>query len=157
MYQSSHYRLVLTLSATDGERVGDVAGQTNMQRAAEAFVMRLGCRVGQYTVGMVKFPTQWYHAAFHSITGLLTYKAYVDTWKEANRNKVFLDTNVLGSLTDQCWGTHQCCIHDRGISPWEPLTGRYTVGEMLHNSGLHRPAGLLSSHTPVQTYTQIHS
>lgn len=73
------YYVVLTFRTADVEWVGDVAGQTNMQRAAETFVMRLGCRVGQYTVGVVELPAQWYHAALHPITRLLTYKACVDT------------------------------------------------------------------------------
>lgn len=33
---------MLTFSAADVERVGDVAGQTHVQGAAEAFVVRLG-------------------------------------------------------------------------------------------------------------------
>ncbi len=59
-----------------------MARQTDMQRAAETLVMWLGGRVGQYTVGVVKLPTQWYHAALHSITRFLTHKAHVDTCKQ---------------------------------------------------------------------------
>lgn len=67
--------LELTFRAADVERVGDVAGQTHVQRAAGAFGMRLGSREGQYTVGVVELPAKWYHAALHIITRLLTYKA----------------------------------------------------------------------------------
>lgn len=68
-----------TFRVADVERVGDVAGQAHMQRAADAFVMRHCGRVGQYTVGMVELPTQWYHAALHATARLLTHKACVDT------------------------------------------------------------------------------
>lgn len=56
-------------------RVGDVAGQAHMQRAAEALVMGLCRREGRNTVAVVELPTQWYHAALHPVTGLLTHKA----------------------------------------------------------------------------------
>lgn len=149
----------------DVERVGDVAGQTHMQRAAEALVMWLCGWEGQYTVGVVELPTQWYHAALYPITRLLTHKACVDTWK---KQKGFLNSDVLGHTFYPQWQTafspvsdtrhtHQCCIHDRGTFPWEPLTGQYTAGERLHNSGPHTTASLLSSHTPAQTYKQIQS
>lgn len=60
-------------------RVGDVAGQAHMQRAAEALVMGLCRREGRNTVAVVELPTQWNHAALHPVTGLLTHKAGVDT------------------------------------------------------------------------------
>lgn len=72
-------KLELTFRAADVERVGDVAGQTHVQRAAEAFVVRLCGRVRQYTVGVVELPTQWNHAALYPITRLLTHEARVDT------------------------------------------------------------------------------
>lgn len=58
--------------------VGDVAGQTHMQRAAEALVVRLRGREGQNTVGVVELPTQRNHAALHPATRLLAHKAVVD-------------------------------------------------------------------------------
>lgn len=152
----------LTFRATDVERVGDVAGQTHMQRAAEGFVVLLGGRVRHYAVCVVELPTQCYHAALYFIIRLLTHKAGVDTWKgkktitnicwSVGKDRYFMSGHRLGSLSDtRC--THQLCIHDRGTSPWEPLTGQYTAGERLHNSVRHTPAGLPSSHTPAQTHT----
>lgn len=74
--------------------------------------------------------------------------------KQYVRTRVSWSVVALSLMSDtRC--THQCCIRYRGIFPSERLTGQYTAGERLHNSGRHTPAGLLSSHTPAQTYTQI--
>lgn len=56
-----------------------MTGQTHMQRAAEAFVMWLGGREGQYAVGVVELPTQRNHAALYPVTRLLAHEACVDT------------------------------------------------------------------------------
>lgn len=147
----------LTFRATDVERVGDVAGQTHVQRAAEAFVMWLGRWVHQYAVCVVELPTQWYDAALYPIIRLLTHKACVDTWKQQVHFLKCVRTHFMNSDDSDSRCTHQRCIHDRGISPWEPLTGQYTAGERLRNSGRHTPAGLLSSHTPAQTHNEKHA
>lgn len=63
-------------------RVGDVAGQADVQRAAEALVMGLRRREGRNAVAVVELPTQWDHAALHPVTGLLTHKAGVNTWRQ---------------------------------------------------------------------------
>lgn len=63
------------------EGVGDVAGQTDVQRAAEAFVVRLRGREGLNTVGVVELPTQRYHATFHAVARRLAHKTVVDACK----------------------------------------------------------------------------
>lgn len=138
----------------DVERVGDVAGQTHVQGTAEALVMWLRGWEGHDAVSVVELPTQRYHAALYTIIRLLTHKARVDTW---NLKKTFLSPHILRELIcpQPCARqTHQCCIHDRGTFPWEPLTGQCTADERLRNSGPHTPAGLLSFHTPAQTFKQ---
>lgn len=56
-----------------------MAGQTHMQRAAGAFVVRLCGGVRQYTVVVVELPTQRYDAALHPTAGRLAHKARVYT------------------------------------------------------------------------------
>lgn len=70
--------MALTFRAADVEGIGNVAGQAHMQGAAEAFVVRLGGRVGHYTVRVVEFPTKRDYAALHPISGLLTHEARVN-------------------------------------------------------------------------------
>lgn len=71
--------MTLTFRALDVERVGDVAGQTEVQGATEAFILGLRGRVGHDAVRVVELATQRDHASLHAITRLLTYEAHVNT------------------------------------------------------------------------------
>lgn len=50
-----------------------------MERAAEAFAVRLRGRECQYAVAVVELPAEWNNAALHPITRLLAHKARVHT------------------------------------------------------------------------------
>lgn len=58
-----------------------MAGQTDVQRAAEAFVVRLRGREGLNAVGVVELPAQRYHAALHAVARRLAHKTVVDACK----------------------------------------------------------------------------
>lgn len=93
------------------ERVGDVAGQTHMQRAAETLVMWLCGWEGQYTVGVIKLPTQRDHAALHPVTRLLTHEARVDAWKKQKTSQTHADGCFI--LTDSLGGGDPPDLHSR--------------------------------------------
>lgn len=58
-----------------------MARQTDVQRAAEAFVVRLRGRESLNAVGVVELPAQRYHATLYSVTRGLAHKTVVDTCK----------------------------------------------------------------------------
>lgn len=75
------------------EGVADVAGQTHVQRAAEALVVRLRGREGLNTVGVVELPAQRYHAALHPVTRRLAHETVVDAWKRKKGFEVLSEVN----------------------------------------------------------------
>lgn len=64
-----------------------MAGQTHVQRAAEALVVRLRGREGLNAVGVVELAAQRYHAALHPVTRRLAHKAVVDACKRETKKK----------------------------------------------------------------------
>lgn len=77
-----------TFGAAGVERIGDVAWQADMQRAAEALVMRLGGRIRHDAVRVVKLPTKGDDTALHSIIRLLTHKAVMNTWNKMKSMRI---------------------------------------------------------------------
>lgn len=103
------------------EGVGDVAGQTDVQWAAEAFVVRLRGREGLNTVGVVELPAQWYHAALHTVTRRLANKTVVDACKRRDVFRLCLKSTwaahlIFWLVTITRCGAHLCYIHHRGTS-----------------------------------------
>lgn len=104
VWSNKEIKAEFTFRAACIVRVGAVAGQTHMQGAAEAFVVRLCSWVRQYTVSMVGLPTQWYNAAFDPVTRLLTHKARVFTCK---RQRGFKERRSgSGKTSTICLPTH---------------------------------------------------
>ena len=58
--------------------VGDEAGETDVDRAAEASVNRCGRGKAGNTLSVVKLPTHRNHTAPYILTALFTHKAGVD-------------------------------------------------------------------------------
>lgn len=64
--------------------IGDEAGETSMDRAAEAPVHRYSWGVVGDALPVVKLPTHGNHTTAHILAAFLTHKAGVDAWE---RNK----------------------------------------------------------------------
>lgn len=72
--------------------IGDEAGETDVDGAAEASVHRCSWGVVGDTLAVVKLPTHWDHTAPHIFTALFTYKAGVDAWR---KNKHYVSHLVI--------------------------------------------------------------
>lgn len=70
-----------TFRCRDTGWVSSVAGDADVQGAAEAFVLNDGGWILPHTVFMVELSTQGKKAPFNILPTLLTYKASVDTWQ----------------------------------------------------------------------------
>lgn len=62
--------------------IGDEAGETDVDRAAEASVHRCSRGVVGDTLPMIKFATHRNHTASYILTALFTYKTGMDAWVE---------------------------------------------------------------------------
>lgn len=105
------------------EGVADMAGQTHVQRAAEALVVWLRGREGLNTVGVVELPAQRYHAALHPVTRRLAHETVVDACRRQKKSfEVLTEVNwgeahfILGLVPITRCDAHLCCIHRRRTS-----------------------------------------
>lgn len=80
------YRSLLS-TFRDGRAVGvgDEAGETDVDGAAEASIHRCSGGVAGDTLPMVKLTTHRDHTAAYVLTALFTYKAGMDAWGGKHR------------------------------------------------------------------------